>query len=447
MSAIVAKTIDALRQADWLSRERATGYCRILFFITLGAIILWIALSHGAVDRSGKPLGTDFVSFWTASQIALGGHPAEVYDIPVHQAAQTALFPQSEGYVAFFYPPAFLLICLPLALLPYLWSLALWLGITGYACYRVLRLWLGTRFGALPILAFPAMMSNLGHGQNAFLSTALFGGGALMLNARPIAAGLCLGALVYKPHLAIVVPIALVAARRWRTLASAAFSAAAICLVSLAMFGVDTWRAFIEASPKARIALEQNMVGDEKMQSVFAGVRLLHGGLTLAYGLQLVAALGVCAALVHLQRRAFRSNAEGPAMVAAALLASPFLLDYDLVLLAAPLAWIAREALRDGFLPWEKTILATAFILPAISRVIAGFAGVPLAPFVLIAMFALVLRRAGEPAAAAAERPAGATACASTRADIGNAQSAFSRTGESMIDRSETRASIRAASP
>jgi alpha-1,2-mannosyltransferase len=212
------------------------------------------------------------------------------------------------------------------------------------------------------------------------------------------------------------------------------------------MFGVDTWRAFIEASPKARIALEQNMVGDEKMQSVFAGVRLLHGGLTLAYGLQLVAALGVCAALVHLQRRAFRSNAEGPAMVAAALLASPFLLDYDLVLLAAPLAWIAREALRDGFLPWEKTILATAFILPAISRVIAGFAGVPLAPFVLIAMFALVLRRAGEPAAAA-ERPAGATASASTRADIGNAQSAFSRTGESMIDRSETRASIRAASP
>ena len=62
----------------------------------------------------------------------------------------------------------------------------------------------------------------------------------------------------------------------------------------------------------ARIALEQNMVGDEKMQSVFAGVRLLHGGLTLAYGLQIVAALGVCAALVALQRRAFRSTAKGP---------------------------------------------------------------------------------------------------------------------------------------
>ena len=140
---------------------------------------------------------------------------------------------------------------------------------------------------------------------------------------------------------------------------------------------MQTWRAFLEASPKARLALEQNMVGNEKMQSVFAAVRLLHGGLTLAYAAQIVAALGVCAALVGLQRRSFRSDAEGPAMVAAALLASPFLLDYDLVLLAVPLAWIARESFVAGFLPWEKTVLGAAFILPALSRSIATVAGNP----------------------------------------------------------------------
>jgi alpha-1,2-mannosyltransferase len=434
MSAIFDKAVGGLRNADWLSRDRATAYCRILFWLTLSGTLLWIALSHGGVDRSGKPLGTDFVSFWTASEIALGGHPAQVYDVAAHQVAQTALFPASESYVAFFYPPVFLLLCLPLAVLPYLWSLGLWLAVTGFACHRVLRAWLGTQFGALPILAFPATLSNLGHGQNAFLSAALFGGGALMLDTRPIAAGLCLGALVYKPHLAIVVPIALIAARRWRALFSAAVSATAFCLASLAVFGADAWWAFLNTSPLARMALEQNMVGDEKMQSVFAGVRLLHGGLTLAYGLQIVAALGVCAALVDLQRRAFRSRAEGPAMVAAALLASPFLLDYDLVLLAIPLAWIARESLRTGFLPWEKIILAVAFILPLASRSIATYAGIPVAPFVIAAVFVLVLRRASEPAPAPALWEKADKHASAQGAAMRETKTALSRADQTMID-------------
>ena len=396
MSAPLPAPIVWLRDADWLTRDRARAYVRILFFMTVGAALLWIALAQGGVDRAGKPLGTDFVSFWTASQIALSGSPAAVYDIATHQAAENALFPQNAGYAAFFYPPAFLLICLPLAALPYFWSLGLWLALTGFACWRVIRAWLGDAFGALPIFAFPAMLANLGHGQNAFLSTALFGGGALLLDARPFVAGLCLGALVYKPHLAIVVPLALLAARRWRVVFGAAVSASGLCLLSLAAFGADTWRAFLAAAPKARIAMEANMVGDEKMQSVFAAVRLLHGGLTLAYIMQIIATLGVCAALVHLQRRSYRTPAEGPAMIAAALLASPFLLDYDLVLLAIPIAYLAREGARTGFLPFEKIILAAAFVLPIASRSVAGHFGIPLGPIVIAAVLILVVRRAGE---------------------------------------------------
>ena len=394
MSANLTIMVGWLRDADWLTRNRAIAYCRILFVVTFGLTLVWIALSTGGIDPSGKPLGTDFICFWTASKLALSGAPAEAYDIAFHHAEQTALFARDMGYTAFFYPPAFLLICLPLAALPYFWSLAAWLGVTGFAYWRVLRLWLGDRFGVLPILAFPAVLNNIGHGQNAFLSAALLGGGALMLSTRPIVAGVLLGALVFKPHLAIVIPVALIAARRWRTLAAAAASASAFCVLSLGVFGLQTWQAFLAASPKTRMALEQNLLGNEKMQSVFAAVRLLHGGLTLAYGLQILMILAVCAALVQLQRRSFRSDAEGPAMVAAALLASPFMFDYDLVLLAIPLAWLARQSLASGFLPWEKTVLAAGFIMPALSRAVAAHAGIPLGPITIVAIFLLVMRRA-----------------------------------------------------
>ena len=80
-------------------------------------------------------------------------------------------------------------------------------------------------------------------------------------------------------------------------------------------------------------------------------------------------------------------------MVAAALLASPFLLDYDLTLLAIPLAWSAREASRAGFAPGERIVLALAYVLPLFSRLAAGALGLPLAPLTIAAVFLYVLRR------------------------------------------------------
>lgn len=80
-------------------------------------------------------------------------------------------------------------------------------------------------------------------------------------------------------------------------------------------------------------------------------------------------------------------------MIVAAMLASPFLLDYDLVIVAAPLAWMLREGAAKGFLSWEKALLLAAFVMPAVSRTIATDAKLPLAPFVLAALFVAILRR------------------------------------------------------
>ena len=98
-----------------------------------------------------------------------------------------------------------------------------------------------------------------------------------------------------------------------------------------------------------------------------------------------------------MQRRAFRAPAEGAAIVCAGLLASPFVLDYDLTLIAIPLLWLLREGLRTGFLPYEKALLALAFVLPLVSRATAGAVGLPLAPLVIAAIFALTMRRALSP--------------------------------------------------
>jgi hypothetical protein len=363
--------------------------------VSIVAAVGWIALSRNGLDPSGKPLGTDFLSFWAASKIALTGDAENVYVVGLHYAAQQAAFPGSEiSYAAYFYPPVYLLVCLPLALLPYFASLVVWLTATGYLYWRVVRQFFRDAHGAsMALLAFPAVLVNIGHGQNGFLTAALFGGAVLACEKRPILAGVLFGSLAFKPHLAILVPIALAARGAWKTFVAAALTAVGLVVLSVAVFGIESWKGFLAASPLAKATLEHELVGSAKMQSVFAAVRLLHGSLFAAYAIQAAVAVMACALLLLLARRSARPLTQGVALVSAALLATPFLLDYDLTLLAIPLAWLFSEGRRTGFLAWEKILLLAAFVLPLVSRLVADRLGLPLGPPVLAGIFLLILRR------------------------------------------------------
>lgn len=387
-----------VRDAVWLTASRATAYARILLALTGMVCLIVVALSHGGLDPRGEPLGTDFVSFWAASTLTLAGTPALVYDPAVHAGVQAAIVGHGEGSYAFFYPPPFLLVCWPLALLAWPAALLVWLGATGLAYSRVAAALIGgARPSLLPILAFPAVFVTIGHGQNAFLTTALFGGALLATPRRPVLAGLLFGALAIKPQLGLLVPVFLIASGAWTSLAVAALTVVGLALAATVAFGAGIWPAFLVAAPLARMTLEQDLIGAGKLVSVFAAVHVLHGSTALAYAAQGVVAVLAAVLLARLCRLRPVSAARGPALVTACLLASPFLLDYDLTLLALPLAWLHGEAGRTRFLPYEKLAMAAAFLLPLVSRVAATTLDVPLAPFVVMALLLAVVRRGLEP--------------------------------------------------
>jgi hypothetical protein len=97
--------------------------------------------------------------------------------------------------------------------------------------------------------------------------------------------------------------------------------------------------------------------------------------------------------------------ARGAVLLCATLLTTPFLLDYDLLLLALPLAWLYGESRRTGFLPWEKAVLAAGFVLPLVSRALAANLHLPIAPLVIGALLLCLLRRAQAPVTAAISAP------------------------------------------
>lgn len=386
-----------VQTAEWLTATRAKTYGRILAveLAIFSAVWFGVAFLHGELDLSGQPVGPDFAPYWTAAKLALAGDPSAAYDPAIHYARERELFGGGPlgGPTPFLYPPLFLLICLPFAMLPYAVALTAWLGLTSAGYWRSVRAIWPRRGPALPVLAYTGLWMNILNGQNGLLSASLFATATLQLDRRPIIAGACFGCLAYKPHLGIVIPFVLLLSREWTAVLSGAVTVLLFLAVSLVVFDPAVWASFLSASTLARTLLEQGLAGPYRMVSVFAAAQLWHAPVWAAYAAQLVSGLVVLIALAVVLRRP-APLARGAAICAAVPLVSPYLFDYDLAILAVPMAWVAREAEADGcFLPWEKLVLLAAFILPLIARRVAMVLALPIGPVIVASLFFVVLRR------------------------------------------------------
>ena len=78
-----------------------------------------IAGTHGAIVGLGRPVTTDYVSFYAAGDLANVGAAPSAYDRAAHYAAEQRATASGVPYVYFFYPPTFLLLCTALARMPW----------------------------------------------------------------------------------------------------------------------------------------------------------------------------------------------------------------------------------------------------------------------------------------------------------------------------------------
>ena len=385
-----------LRSGDWLTPARMRGYSLILLGICAIAVAGWIALSDGLIDRNGKPVGTDFSNVYAAGTLTWQGRPAEAYQPALQHAAEKATFGGREvPFYGWHYPPFFFAVAVLVASVPYAWGLAIWLAASLAAYLAAIRAILPRTETLLVAAAYPAVYVNIGHGQNGFLTAALLGGALHWLDRRPWLAGVLIGALAYKPQFGVLIPVALLAGGRWSTIAAAAATVAALVAVSFATLGGGVWQAFIDSMNFTQVVvLEQGGTGWEKIQSVFSAARMWGAGVPLAYAIQIALALTLAASLAWLWRSDAAFELKASALASGSLLATPYVLDYDLVVLAVAIAFFARHGLRRGFRAFEISLLAAAWMVPLLSRSVAGATGIPLGLVVLLMTFVFTMRRA-----------------------------------------------------
>ncbi len=385
-----------LKSGDWLTGERIRVYSWLIFGISAVAIIVLWSYPPGLLDQMDRPKGTDFSNPYSAGKMALNGQAAAAYDYASQHQEQRKIFSAGEDlpFYGWPYPPVYFLIATPLAMLSYMQALLFWTLSTFVVYLVMVRSIVQDRLGLLVAAAFPAVFVTFGHGHNAFFTTACLGLGLVLLNRYEVLAGIFFGCLCYKPHFGFILPLVLMCGGYWRTFVTASITVVTLVALSYYFFGWESWIAFWDSQDVTRkYLLEQVATGWEKIQSAFSLSRSLGWSITTSYLVQAAISLPTLITLGFLWFRGI-NDATCAATAAGALLSTPYLLDYDLTVLAISLAFLVSNAMKTGFLPWEKTLLVCIWVIPGVTRVFAMATGIPFGLIGMIAIFAWSVYRA-----------------------------------------------------
>jgi len=363
---------------------------------------------HQLVNAVGRPFGDDWVNYWSAAYLALHGRAAEIYDLHVFHAFQESIVGSPLDGYHYSYPPVMLLLTAPFALIPYVPALFVWLSASWYAFYRALKLAMPGRGVLLLALASPALLIDAVGGQNGCWSAALLGGGLSLLERRPYLAGMLFGTMIYKPHLAVLLPVALVAGRQWRAIAAAALTAGALLALSWLAFGPELWAHYLRNLTALRhVVLEGDF--SPRMVSIFIAARSLGASVETAYWAQGAFGALACLAVAVVWFKETPAALKNAVLLLATCLVAPYLQDYDLVFGAMVVAWLWQQPVETERA--ERVLQISCgllLVLPLVAAALAHLTGIAFGPLFILPAFVVAmqmsLRARGAPISASSSR-------------------------------------------
>ena len=268
-----------MRRLSWSSGLVVAGMC--VFWVMLGCMLLPGGRAH------------DFLNLYTGASLALEGRFAELHDPAVQFAREREMLPQLPALVPFVRPGFYAALLAPLALLPYKTAFALWIALQ---CALLLACWFWAwrRFGpealVFAALFLPAPLG-IAIGQDCAMLLAVFIAAYVLAERdRSFLSGAVLALLLWKFHLVLLWPVALLVQKRWRMLAGFAVAAAAEVTVCVALGGLGVIKSYaalltnpnierLSPSPELMISVQGLLanLGIESQPALLAASALVAG--------------------------------------------------------------------------------------------------------------------------------------------------------------------------
>lgn len=368
---------------SWLQRVAfAVAPTTLVYYLTGQFELL------GWMHARGEIRGRDFINFWSGPHLLLQGRIADIFDPGRYAMALRQIWEAGLAAHVFSYPPSIFPLIAWTGALPYGVALVLW-NVMGIAALLAAA-WPHSRnpLMAMAILLSPAVLACVDGGQVGLLTGALLIGGCRLIDRKPFLAGVLIGLASFKPQLGLLIPIALCAAGRWRTVGGAALSVAALILAGFGFAGEQGWMLYLTHTVPVQAAYMNHGSGVWRTQTPSPLSAAIAAGLPLAVAQAIQAVCTLGAALLIF--RHFRANRQRGIdamdvliLIAATFIASPYVFHYDMpcLVLALVLASAQRPDLEDAPLwRWGVAALWSAPIVMVLYGIAALMTGVPVLP-------------------------------------------------------------------
>jgi arabinofuranan 3-O-arabinosyltransferase len=369
--------------------ERRVGFYG-LGVIAAYAIALTWRLVHGQwiILPDGRLRCVDFGWMWLSGRFAVSGNSAKIFDYPSFSAAQITLFghdncPFITPYV---YPPIYLFTNYPLGFMPYFIAFVLWILFTlllyGTAVYTIIP----RRVAVIAAMCPYCVAVNADFGHNGFITAALIGFSLAFLERRPWLSGIFLGLLSYKPHIGVLFPLAFLASRNWRALASATLAAVILGIGAAFAFGSEGWVSFLHTLLNRQSTLSPDSAVPLALHSVFGLLRWVETSGRVSWGGHIIVAAIVALTVCVVWAKPIPFSLKAAVLCIGSAMVPPYILFYDLCILTIAVAFLVRDGVSRGFLPGERTVILICFAALFLVQV-------PIGPVVCAALFLLATRR------------------------------------------------------
>lgn len=372
----------------------------LVLAVTVGLALAAAILSPPEALLPYAVKNRDFANYWFSGLATVTHRTSLLFGDPAaYHAALKAIFGADYPWHNWSYPPHLLFLTAPLGMMGYLPAMAVFLGVT-LAFYLFAIGLLPRRTDWLAwLLLLPFLFTNLAVAQNGFLTAALAIAGLALRQERPLLAGLAFGLLTIKPQLGILIPFLLIYERNWKAIASALLTTLILIGASMLVFGVDSWRGYVEIILPYQTFVMNELGGDfvHMLTSPFGALRSL--GVSAGPAMQLHIPIALLSLLLFgwsLRRSADAGN-RAFATILATFLVSPYVTAYDLGALVA-FAIFGGFSDRQNDVGTGRRMLVTALAILPVLMVPLGQAGLPLAPILLLAaQLTLVFSAADQP--------------------------------------------------
>lgn len=346
-----------------------------------------LLLTHELVIGGQELWGRDFINVWTGGHLVREGRLSILSDVTAYQAYQQQLF-GPIGPHNYSYPPITFPFAVLLSYLPYPLALIAW-QVAGAAFFIwAAKPWWPRRAGPVWLAVLtPAALLNLWAGHYGFFVGGLFLLGWQQIErGRPILAGVCFGLMLIKPHLAVLVPLALAMRREWTAIGAAAATVLVLVASSAWAYGMQPWYDFLFGTSRVQAGLIDANGSFFGLMSTSPATAALGFGATWSVALivQIAFAAAGLGAVIVSGLRGGELRAYALLTATATFLVLPYAFDYDMTVPMIGALTIMHSVDRSSM---DQRLAFYGFIAPQFGIVLAAM-GAPLMP-IMIAGLAL----------------------------------------------------------